>query len=132
NAAAWKACADQLISEGAKIILTTCDVNLAGPVVQESAIKNHLLTVAPCIGTDQLGPKFPFCGGKDLCFSFGNLAQDEGSAMAELPWEKGWKTADLPKDNTIIYFHAVVNALKARFKQLGGKIQFEATVPEPG
>src|SRR5262249_13874966 len=73
NAAASKACADQLISEGAKIILTTCDVNLAGPVVQESAIKNHLLTVAPCIGTDQLGPKFPFCGGKDLCFSFGNL-----------------------------------------------------------
>jgi hypothetical protein len=76
DAAASKACADQLISQGAKIILTTCDVNLAGPVIQESAIKNHLLTVAPCIGTDQLGPKFPFCGGKNLCFSFGNLAHD--------------------------------------------------------
>jgi branched-chain amino acid transport system substrate-binding protein len=131
NAAASKACADQLISQGAKIILTTCDVNLAGPVIQESAIKNHLLTVAPCIGTDQLGPKFPFCGGKDLCFSFGNLAQDEGSAMAELAWKKGWKTADLAKDNTIIYFDAVVNAFKARFKQLGGKIKFETTYQDP-
>ena len=131
DAAASKACADQLISQGAKIILTTCDVNLAGPVIQESAIKNHLLTVAPCIGTDQLGPKFPFCGGKDLCFSFGNLAQDEGSAMAELAWKKGWKTADLAKDNTIIYFDAVVNAFKARFTQLGGKIKFETTYQDP-
>ena len=131
NAAASKACADQLISGGAKIIFTTCDVNLAAPVLQESAIKNHLLTIAPCIGTDQLGPKFPFCGGTKLCFSFGNLAQDEGSAMAQLAWKKGWKTADLAKDNTIIYFDAVVNAFKARFKQLGGKIKFETKYQDP-
>ena len=131
NAAASKACADQLISEGAKIIFTTCDVNLAAPVIQESAIKNHLLTVAPCIGTDQLSPKFPFCGGTKLCFSFGNVAQDEGSAMAQLAWDRGWKTADLAKDNTIIYFDAVVNAFKARFKQLGGKIKFETKYQDP-
>src|SRR5262249_36267977 len=131
NAAASKACADQLISEGAKIIFTTCDVNLAAPVIQESAIKNHLLTVAPCIGTDQLSPKFPFCGGTKLCFSFGNVAQDEGSAMAQLAWDHGWKTADLAKDNTIIYFDAVVNAFKARFKQLGGKIKFETKYQDP-
>jgi branched-chain amino acid transport system substrate-binding protein len=131
NVSASKACADQLISEGAKIILTTCDVNLASPVIQESAIKNHLLTVAPCIGTDQLSPKFPFCGGTKLCFSFGNVAQDEGSAMAQVAWNHGWKTADLAKDNTIIYFDAVVNAFKARFKQLGGKIKFETTYQDP-
>jgi branched-chain amino acid transport system substrate-binding protein len=111
--------------------MTTCDVNLAGPVVQESAIKNHLLTVAPCIGTDQLSPQKPFCGGLDLCFSFGNLAQDEGSAMAQFAWNHGWKTADLAKDNTIIYFDAVVNAFKARFKQLGGKIKFQTTYQDP-
>ncbi len=131
NSAAAKACADQLISQGAKIIFTTCDVNLAGPVAQESAIKNHLLTIAPCIGTDQLSPKFPFCGGKSLCFSFGNVAQDEGSAMAQVAWNHGWKTADLAKDNTIIYFDAVINAFKARFKQLGGKIKFETTYQDP-
>jgi branched-chain amino acid transport system substrate-binding protein len=128
---ASKACADQLISQGAKIIITTCDVNLAGPVIQESAIKHHLLTIAPCIGTDQLSPKFPFCGGTKLCFSFGNVAQDEGSAMAEVAWKHHWKTADLAKDNTIIYFDAVINAFKARFKQLGGKINFETTYQDP-
>ena len=126
DATASKACADQLISQGAKIIFTTCDVNLAAPVVQE-AIKSHLLTVAPCIGTDQLGPKFAFCGGTKLCFSFGNLAQDEGSAMAQFAWDHGWKTADIAKDDAIIYFTAVVNAFKARFTQLGGKIKYQAT-----
>jgi branched-chain amino acid transport system substrate-binding protein len=121
---ASKACADQLISQGAKIIITTCDVDFASPVVQE-AINHHLLAVAPCIGTDQMGPK-RFPGGK-LAFSFGNVAQDEGSAMAQLAWNKGWKTADLAKDTAIVYFKAVVSAFKARFKQLGGKINYETT-----
>ena len=131
DSSAAKACADQLISQGAKIIFTTCDVNYASPVIQESATKNHLLTIAPCIGTDQMSPKFAFCGGTKLCFSFGNVAQDEGSAMAQVAWNHGWKTADLAKDNTIIYFDAVVNAFKARFKQLGGKIKFETTYQDP-
>jgi branched-chain amino acid transport system substrate-binding protein len=122
---ASKACADQLISEGAKIIFTTCDVDLASPVVQE-AINHHLLAVAPCIGTDQMGPKRFGSAGK-LAFSFGNLAQDEGSAMAQFAWNRGWKTADLAKDNVIVYFRAVVSAFKARFLQLGGKINYETT-----
>ena len=122
---ASKACADQLISEGAKIIFTTCDVDLASPVV-EDAINRGLLTIAPCIGTDQMGPKRFGAPGK-LAFSFGNLAQDEGSAMAQFAWNKGWKTADLAKDTAIVYFKAVVSAFKARFTQLGGKINYETT-----
>jgi branched-chain amino acid transport system substrate-binding protein len=122
---ASKACADQLIGEGAKIIMTTCDVDLASPVVQE-AINHKLLAVAPCIGTDQMGPKRFGAPGK-LAFSFGNVAQDEGSAMAQYAWKRGWKTADLAKDNAIVYFRAVVSAFKARFTQLGGKIKYETT-----
>src|SRR5690242_11386151 len=51
--AASAACAGKLISEGAKIIFTTCDIDLAAPVVQQ-AINKGLLTIAPCIGTDQM------------------------------------------------------------------------------
>jgi branched-chain amino acid transport system substrate-binding protein len=119
------ACAAKLISEGAKIMFTTCDVDLAAPVVQPS-INKGLLTIAPCIGTDQMGPKRFGSKGK-LAFSFGNVAQDEGSAMAQLAWNKGWKTADLATDTVIVYFKAVVTAFKARFKQLGGKINYETT-----
>ena len=115
----------QADQRGAKIIFTTCDVDLATPVVQES-INHGLLTIAPCIGTDQMGPKRFGSKGK-LAFSFGNVAQDEGSAMAQFAWKHGWKTADLAKDNAIVYFQAVVSAFKARFMQLGGKINYETT-----
>ncbi len=125
NATVSKTCADKLISQGANVIFTTCDVDLASPVVTES-LKHHLLTIAPCIGTDQMGPKRFGKAGR-LAFSFGNVAQDEGSAMAQLAWDKGWRTADLAKDTVIVYFKAVVSAFKARFTQLGGKINYETT-----
>ena len=84
-----KSCARELIGGGAKVIFTTCDVDLAAPVVQE-AINRGVLAVAPCIGTDQMGPKRFGTKGR-LAFTFGNVAQDEGSAMAEYAWSKGWK-----------------------------------------
>ena len=59
----------------------TCDVDYATPAIQEF-LQAKLLTVAPCIGTDQMGPS-RFGSAGELAFSFGNAAQDEGSAMAE-------------------------------------------------
>jgi branched-chain amino acid transport system substrate-binding protein len=129
NAAVSKACADKLIGQGAKIIFTTCDVDLAAPVVQESLNKG-LLTIAPCIGTDQMGPKRFGAKGK-LAFSFGNVAQDEGSAMAQYAISRGWKTADLATDSVIVYFKNIVQAFKVRFQQLGGKIVDEETYQDP-
>src|SRR5450759_5006367 len=78
NPALAKACAQKLLGQGAKIMFTTCDVDFAAPVVQET-INRGVLAVAPCIGTDQMGPKRFGAKGK-LAFSFGNVAQDEGSA----------------------------------------------------
>jgi branched-chain amino acid transport system substrate-binding protein len=125
-----KACADKLIAGGASVIFTTCDVDYAAPVVQESLNKG-LLTVAPCIGTDQMGPKRFGAKGK-LAFSYGNVAQDEGSAMAQYAWSKGWKTAGLATDTVIVYFKNVIQAFKARFTQLGGKVQDEETYQSLG
>ncbi|HEX4527722.1 MAG TPA: ABC transporter substrate-binding protein, partial [Gaiellaceae bacterium] len=51
-----KACALKLLGAGANVIFTTCDVDFAAPVVQE-AINRGVLAIAPCIGTDQMGPK---------------------------------------------------------------------------
>ena len=124
-----KACAAKLIGQGANVLFTTCDVDLAAPVVQQG-INKGLLTVAPCIGTDQMGPKRFGAKGR-LAFSFGNVAQDEGSAMAQYAWGKGWKTAALATDTVIVYFKNVVQAFKARFTQLGGKIVAEETYQDP-
>jgi branched-chain amino acid transport system substrate-binding protein len=115
-----KSCAAQLLSKGANVIFTTCDVDLATPVVQES-LKAGKLTLSTCIGTDQMGPKRFGKAGK-LAFSFGNVAQDEGSAMAEYAWRKGWRTANLATNTYLVYFKNVVQAFEKRFTQLGGKI----------
>ena len=125
-----RACAAKLLSQGADVIFTTCDVDFAAPVVQET-INRGVLAVAPCIGTDQMGPKRFGAKGR-LAFSFGNVAQDEGSAMAEFAWSKGWRNASLATDTVIVYFRDVVKAFKARFTQLGGKIVAEETYQSLG
>ncbi len=91
NPAKAKSCALSLLGQGANVIFTTCDVDYATPVVQE-AINRGVLAIAPCIGTDQMGPK-RFGSKGALAFSFGNVAQDEGSAMAQWAYGKGWRTA---------------------------------------
>jgi branched-chain amino acid transport system substrate-binding protein len=120
NPAKAKACALSLLGQGANIIFTTCDVDFATPVVQE-AINRGVLAIAPCIGTDEMGPK-RFGSKGALAFSFGNAAQDEGSAMAQWAWGKGWKTAGTASNTLLVYFKEVVQAFQIRFKQLGGKI----------
>ena len=130
KAAIAKSCAAKLLGQGADVIMTTCDVDYAAPVVQE-AINAGKLTVAACIGTDQMGPKRFGPKGR-LAFSYGNVAQDEGSAMAEFAWKKGWRSASLATDTVIVYFRNVVQAFKARWKQLGGKIVTEETYQSAG
>src|SRR5215467_14672912 len=125
-----KACADKLLAGGANILFTTCDVDFAAPAVQE-AINKGVLAVAPCIGTDQMGPKRFGAKGR-LAFSFGNVAQDEGSAMAQYAWQSGWKTAAIATDTVIVYFKDVTAAFAARFKQLGGKIVANETYQSLG
>ena len=125
-----KSCAARMLGRGADIIMTTCDVDLAAPVVQES-INAGKLTVAPCIGTDQMGPKRFGAKGR-LAFSYGNVAQDEGSAMAEFAWRRGWRSASLATDTVIVYFRNVVQAFEARWRQLGGRIVTEETYQSLG
>src|SRR6476659_5384041 len=124
-----KACALRLVGQKANVIFTTCDVYLAAPVVRV-AIDRGLLAIASCIGTDQMGPKRFGSKGR-LAFSFGNVAQDEGSAMAQYAWGRGWRTAALATDSVIVYFKNVVQAFKARWQQLGGKVVDEETYQDP-
>jgi branched-chain amino acid transport system substrate-binding protein len=115
-----KEAATKLISQGASIGWVTCDVDYATPAVQ-TFLQAKMLTVAPCIGTDQMGPS-RFGSAGDLAFSFGNAAQDEGSAMAEWAYQHGWHSADVVTDKLLVYFQNVCTAFTNRFKQLGGTI----------
>ena len=115
-----QACALKLIKQGAVIGVVTCDVEYAAPSVQEF-INKGMLTLSPCIGTDQMGPKRFGPKGR-LAFTLGNIAQDEGAAMAEYSYARGWRTAVIVRDNLLAYFQNIADAFKVRFTQLGGKI----------
>jgi branched-chain amino acid transport system substrate-binding protein len=118
-----KSAAIELIDGGADVLLVTCDVDYATPAVQE-AITRGVLAVAPCIGTDQMGPE-RFGDQGRLAFSLGNVAQDEGAAMAEYAMEQGWERAATVTDNVIVYFQDVVKAFADRYTELGGEIVVE-------
>jgi branched-chain amino acid transport system substrate-binding protein len=57
-----------------------------------------------------------------LAFTLGNIAQDEGAAMAEYSYKRGWRTAIIVQDNLLAYFRDIGAAFKVRFEQLGGRI----------
>ncbi|MFL6035283.1 MAG: ABC transporter substrate-binding protein [Gaiellaceae bacterium] len=115
-----KSCAAQLIQQGAKIAIDTCDVEYGAAATQEFLNKG-LLTIAPCTTTDQMGPQRFGKKGK-LAFTIGGTAQDEGSAEAEYAYSRGWRSAIVVKDNALVYFRNVSDAFAKRFEELGGKI----------
>jgi len=115
-----KSCAAQLIQAGAKIALVTCDVEYAAAATQEFLNKG-ILTMSPCVTTDQMGPQRFGAKGK-LAFTVGGTAQDEGSAEAEYAYSRGWRTAIVVKDNYLVYFRNVSDAFAKRFQELGGKV----------
>jgi branched-chain amino acid transport system substrate-binding protein len=47
--------------------------------------------------------------------------------MAQYAWGRGWRTATLATDGVIVYFKNVVQAFKARWTQLGGKVVDQET-----
>lgn len=110
----------KLVSEGVDVGWVTCDVDYATPAIQEF-LQAKLLTVSPCIGTDQMGPS-RFGSAGDLAFTFGNPAQQDGAAIAEYAYSRGWHTADVVTDKLLVYFQNVCQAFTLRFEQLGGKI----------
>jgi branched-chain amino acid transport system substrate-binding protein len=116
-----KQAAVSLIGKGVQIGWVTCDADYSTPAAQQF-LQKKILTVSPCIGTDQMGPKRYGAAGK-LAYSFGNVAQDEGAAMAEYAYKKlHARTAITMGDNATIYFQNVIQAFTKRFTQLGGKI----------
>jgi branched-chain amino acid transport system substrate-binding protein len=121
-----KSAATQLLDDdGADILWVTCDVDLSTPSIQVG-LEKKVLTVAPCIGTDQMGPKRFGDAGK-LAFSFGNVAQDEGAAMAKTAIDKGWKTANVISDKALVYTQNVCQSFAIKFAELGGKVNQQET-----
>jgi len=51
--------------------------------------------------------------------------------MAQYAYNRGWRKAALATDAVIVYFKNIVQAFKARWQQLGGKIVAQETYHDP-
>src|SRR3954454_22211565 len=121
DAAKTKQFAVQMLQKKVDIGWVTCDVNYASPAAS-TFLKAGKLTIAPCLGTDELSP-IAFGKIGRLGFSYGNAAQDEGAAAAEFAYKtKHWKSAVIVTDDLLRYFQYVCKACTVRFTELGGKI----------
>lgn len=109
--------AQQVIDEGANVLIVTCDYDVSTPAAQVAEGKN-ILNVAPCIGDPIYGPK----GGLKIGFSAGDGTPGEASIMAEFAAEKGWKNAVLLKDTSIKYTQNQCAIVDKAFTALGGKV----------
>lgn len=113
------------IAKHVDILWVTCDVDFGTPSI-EVGLSAKLLTISPCIGTDQMGPQRFGSAGK-LAFTYGNVAQDEGAADARIALKQGWKTADVLTDKQIAYNVDTCQAFISKYEQLGGKVIFQRT-----
>ena len=113
------------VSAGANVIWVTCDVDLATPAI-EVGLQHGLLTVAPCIGTNEMGPS-RFGAAGDLAFSFGNSPTSDGAVLAQLLTQKGWKTATVVTDKSLTYFIDVCKYFTDDYLKMGGHIVSQLT-----
>jgi branched-chain amino acid transport system substrate-binding protein len=117
--------AQELISQGAVAILTTCDFDFSFPATQAAGSKKvlglSLCASSPKAATPAIVSQY---GG-----SMGLGSDTEGTAMAE--WfrahKPSLKRAWIVKDLSLEYSKATADYFKARWKQLGGTVCGEDT-----
>lgn len=107
----------ELISDGANFIVTTCDTDVSLPGAQIAAA-NGLPVMSSC-GADAAGP-----GQVPDGFGFLNVpgTLTQGAMLAEFAASKGYKKAYTLKSKSEGYTHTLANAFEERFKELGGEI----------
>lgn len=109
--------ATDLISQGAQMLLVTCDYDVnakASQVAQDAGV----LVIAPCVGDTIMGPD----SGLTLGFSLGSAVPGEASIMAEWAFEQFGPKAALFKDMSIKYTQNQCKVFEERWTQLGGEI----------
>lgn len=107
--------ARRFLAQGASLLLVTCDEAYASPAVARAQAAN-VLTIAPCAagsgwGQGTIGP---------LAFSMVTPARADGEAMAEVAFERGYRSAAVLVDDNDPDTLAQCGGFTDRFAELGG------------
>lgn len=106
----------ELLSDGAKFIISPCDVDtgLPGSLV---AVRDEVPVMSSCAGDSTYRKR---AGAYAFLNVPGTLAQ--GATTAEYAYEQGHRTAWVVTSRDIGYTQTMSEAFEDRFKELGGKI----------
>lgn len=115
--------ATEVLSEGADIVVTSCDFDMGSPagiVAQEEGV----LAMSTCAASTSFGPT----GIGPLAFTMASAAGSFGSTMAEWAYEKkGFENAFVMIDDTLEFCKQSGYGFSKRWEELGGKLGGEAT-----
>jgi branched-chain amino acid transport system substrate-binding protein len=115
--------ATQVLSDGADIVVTSCDFDMGSPagiVAQEEGV----LAMSTCAASTSFGPT----GIGPLAFTMASAAGSFGATMAEWGFEKkGFKSAFVLIDDTLEFCKQSGYGFSKRWEELGGKLAGEAT-----
>ncbi len=108
--------AQELVGQGAKVIMVACDFDLGSPaalVAQQAGV----LAISPCGADSKLGD---MTIGNNV-FTMATSAVGTGRIMADWAYkQKGWKTAYVLLDTFIQYDRSLCAGFNERFRELAG------------
>ncbi len=110
--------ATQVLSEGANVVVTSCDFDQGSPAALV-AQNQGVLAFSTCAASTAFGPQ----GIGPLAFTMATAAPAEGATMAEFADERGWKQGATLLDDTIEFDKQSEYGFEKRFTQLGGKLE---------
>lgn len=110
--------AQQVLSDGADIVLVTCDYDYGSPAAI-TAVGAGKLAFSECAGSPKFGP----AGVGEFAFTMGTPVQTDAATGAEFAYtEKGLRKAFILTDDTTEYQRAWATGFAYTFKALGGEV----------
>ena len=115
--------AEKLIKSGVQLLVVTCELDFAAPVVRQ-AKEAEVLLISPCASEEDWG-----LGEVDtLAFSMVTRPKAYGAQLADHLWGEGDRTAAIFWDDTVPETIQECIAFRDRWRNLGGTSTVESAV----
>jgi branched-chain amino acid transport system substrate-binding protein len=118
--------AQEVIDEGAQLVVVTCDYDFGGAAASVADSEN-LIAFSTCAGDPKFGPS----GIGPNAFTMATGSPGQAVALAEWAYnDKGWRKAFVLLQTTIAFDASFAEAFEKRWAELGGEIVGKDTFGE--
>jgi branched-chain amino acid transport system substrate-binding protein len=119
--------AEDLIAQGAEILLVTCDFDLGAPAANV-AQREGLVSISLCTGS----PKFGVQGVGDKAYTLKASVGTEAAVLATFAKQQGWEEVSVLLDDSLSVTTGLCAGFEKFFPELGGTIVTNERVDQAG